>query len=528
MELIRLKVYGDIIKVSIEKSYVGNINTCRMDEQGNFIFSKEYLEKKYNLLHFYIAPLINKNRVTKIILDKKCIIPIIKNLLNLFETIKSLEIEEDIEINMIDKDSILGFNYINEINCYDMEFKLYNYLEKKNKIINLRSEVLFQSTLMIENGISNITRLCHIKEITIGKNFGKESKEELEYLLKNNNYLEKIKIEKYSKEIIEYLKELIKGKNISLSVINDSNIEEKDFKYLKNIKKETKLNLELEYSNEYKQKNIFKQLNVNLLRLCMIMIIFACVGFVSTEQYLLNKDKNKTEEITKQYETIVDVPVVEEEEEVVEESVINEEVPPLATTPTYISPYYKTYNYNIKELKSINPDTVGWITVNNTKVNYPVVKANDNDYYLNHSFDKSQNSFGWIYADYRSNFDVLNQNTIIYGHNVLGTDLLFSTLTNTLNASWYNNQNNLTITFNTEKESNKWQIFSIYLIPVTNDYLIANFNSGASFLNFVQKIKDRSVKDFGVEVKENDKIITLSTCYKDSSNRVVIHAKKIN
>ena len=73
----------------------------------------------------------------------------------------------------------------------------------------------------------------------------------------------------------------------------------------------------------------------------------------------------------------------------------------------------------------------------------------------------------------------------------------------------------------------QWQIFSIYLIPVTNDYLITNFNSPQSFLKFVQKIKDRSIKDFGVEVKGNDKIITLSTCYNDSSKRVVIHAKKI-
>lgn len=526
MDVIRLKIYGDIIKVSVEKTYLGNINTCRMDEQGNFIFSKDYLERKYNLLHFYIAPLVNKNRVTKIILDKKCIIPIIKNLLNLLETIRTLEISEDIEINMIDKDNISELNYIDEINCYDMELKLYNYLEKKNKTINLRSEVLFQSNLMIENGINNITKLCHIKEITIGKKFENEEKEELEYLLKNNNCLEKIKIEKYSKELIDYLKYLIKGRNILITVVNDNNIEEKDFKYLKNIKKETKLNLELEYSNQYKQKHIFKQLNINLLRLCMVMIIFACVGFVSTEQYLLNKDKTKTEEITKQYESVIDVPVVEEEK-VVEEPVVNEASPEV-TTPSYVSPYYKTYSHNFEELKNINSDTVGWITVNNTKVNYPVVKSNNNDYYLNHSFDKSQNSFGWIYADYRSNFDILNQNTIIYGHNVLGTDLLFSSLTNTLNSAWYNNPNNLTITFNTEKESIKWQIFSIYLIPVTNDYLITNFNSGTSFLNFVQKLKDRSIKDFGVEVKENDKMITLSTCYKDSSNRVVIHAKKIN
>ena len=109
----------------------------------------------------------------------------------------------------------------------------------------------------------------------------------------------------------------------------------------------------------------------------------------------------------------------------------------------------------------------------------------------------------------------------------MNTDLLFSTLTKTIDPTWYNNSSNLTITFNTEEGNMKWQIFSIYLIPVTNDYLITNFNSEESFLNFVKKLKDRSIKDFGIEIKGNDKILTLSTCYKDSSHRVVIHAKKI-
>ena len=267
MDVVILKFYGDIIKISLEKSYIGNINTCKMDEQGNFIFSKDYLIKKYNLLHFYILPLINKNRVTKIILDKKCIISIIKQLLNLLPTIKSLEIEEDLEIDMIDKNNILEMNYIDEINCYDMELKLYKDLEKNNKKVILRSEVLFQSSLIIENNINNMMKLCHIKEIIISQNLENDSKEELEYLLKNNNCLEKIKIKKYSKDLIDYLRIITKGRNILLSIVNDNSIKENDLKYLKNIKKNSKLNLELEYNSQYKQKNAFKQLNVNLLRL---------------------------------------------------------------------------------------------------------------------------------------------------------------------------------------------------------------------------------------------------------------------
>ena len=106
--------------------------------------------------------------------------------------------------------------------------------------------------------------------------------------------------------------------------------------------------------------------------------------------------------------------------------------------------------------------------------------------------------------------------------------MLFGSLSKTVEPSWYENSSNLIFSFNTEKENMTWQIFSIYVIPVTNDYLITNFNSETSFLNFVQMLKDRSVKDFGVEVNGKDKIITLSTCYKDSTKRVVIHAKRIS
>jgi len=259
----------------------------------------------------------------------------------------------------------------------------------------------------------------------------------------------------------------------------------------------------------------------HILKICTTSVAFICIIFFSIEYFLFEQDKEEIEtmDLTK-YEEVI-------EAETVVEEVVEETIPEQPAT-SYVSPYYKNYTQAFNELKQINPDIVGWIRVNNTNVSYPVVKTSDNEYYLNHSFDKSTNSFGWIYADYRSNFDELNQNTILYGHHVLGTDLLFSTLTKTLEPSWYNNESNLTITFNTEQGNMKWQIFSIYLIPVTNDYLITNFNSRESFLNFVQKLKDRSIKDFGIEVSGADKIITLSTCYKDSSSRVVIHAKRVS
>ena len=75
-------------------------------------------------------------------------------------------------------------------------------------------------------------------------------------------------------------------------------------------------------------------------------------------------------------------------------------------------------NVDFNELLKKNPDTVGWIKVEGTKVNYPVVQASDNNYYLSHAFNKTANQGGWIFADYRVNFKDFGKNTIIYGHNM--------------------------------------------------------------------------------------------------------------
>lgn len=527
MEVIKLKFYGNVIHVSSIKNYEGNMNTCKVTENNEFFFSKDYLERNLDTLHFYVTPIVLKNQVTKVMISQKKLLPSIEKFLNLYSVITELYIEEEKELTVSDVKHIINMIHINVLECYDIAEDLYYDLCKKhNKKVILRSEVLFQSNFMCYNHIDTTTKLYEIKEVQINEELDEIDKDELDYLLKHNHNLEKIILQKYFHKTVGYLLALLKDKNISLSIVNDSGITEKQFKYLKNMKKNSKTQLEILYSKDYQHKHAMKQLNLNLLRFCMILVVFVCVGFASAEHFIFEQDKEKIENIDlTKYEEIAEEATIEE---VTEEPLVEEVISESNQTVTYVSPYYKSYSQGFSELKQINPDTVGWIKVNNTNVNYPVVKASDNDYYLNHSFDKSTNSFGWIYADYRSNFTELNQNTILYGHHVLGTDLLFSTLINTLDPSWYNNEANFTIIFNTEQGNMKWQIFSIYLIPVTNDYLITNFNSPESFLNFVQKLKNRSVRDFGVELSGTDKILTLSTCYKDSSSRVVIHAKRVS
>ena len=178
------------------------------------------------------------------------------------------------------------------------------------------------------------------------------------------------------------------------------------------------------------------------------------------------------------------------------------------------------------ELLKQNEDTVGWLIVNNTNINYPVVQTSNNDYYLKHAFDKSKNYAGWVYADFRNNFHTLSKNTVIYAHG-RKDGVMFGSLLNTIKENWYTNTENQIIQLSTLKYNTMWQIFAIYKIEAESYYITTDFTTNAAFAEFANTLKARSVYDFGVELGETDKMLTLSTCYNDKGTRFVVHAKLV-
>ena len=178
-------------------------------------------------------------------------------------------------------------------------------------------------------------------------------------------------------------------------------------------------------------------------------------------------------------------------------------------------------------LISLNSDTIGWIRVWGTDINYPVVQTNDNSFYLTHSFDKSYNKAGWIFADYtNSNLknNQLDENTVIYGHNRENRSM-FGTLSNTLKKEWRDTGKNRYINFSTRDESMLWEVFSTYTIDREGYYIKTNFSSDEEYKEFVKTIKARSIYNFNTNVTTNDKILTLSTCTNIGQGRTVVHAK---
>lgn len=182
-------------------------------------------------------------------------------------------------------------------------------------------------------------------------------------------------------------------------------------------------------------------------------------------------------------------------------------------------------NVNINELKSRNSDTVGFINVNNTNINYPFVQYIDNEFYLNHSFDKSKNEAGWVFLDYRNDKNLADKNNIIYAHSRLDKTM-FGSLSKVFKKKWYTNRDNHIIRISTETENSMWQIFSVYKIPTESYYITTSFATDEAYNTFLDTIKSRSIYNFDVTLTSEDRILTLSTCYSEKE-KTVVHAKLI-
>lgn len=182
---------------------------------------------------------------------------------------------------------------------------------------------------------------------------------------------------------------------------------------------------------------------------------------------------------------------------------------------------------DISELKKLNADTIGWIKMLDCNIDYPVVQTDNNDYYLSHDFNRVETRAGWIFGDYRCDFNRFSFNTIIYGHARYDYSM-FGGLTYTVGEWWYKDLKNHFIWLNTEYDKTVWQIFSIYEVdPEKFYYWKTDFSGTEDYISFLQEIKAKNqIPTLKYDVTPNDKILTLSTC-RGSKNRLVVHAKLV-
>ena len=269
-----------------------------------------------------------------------------------------------------------------------------------------------------------------------------------------------------------------------------------------------------------KKKYKLKWKNLIALLIFLIAFIFLIKSGIDLINYFI--DTNNTNEEIKNIEDAVKIEEVPDNEntEIIEQK---EEIPKDNPYWDYIK--MNLISVNFDDLLKINTETKGWIQVNGTNINYPFVQTSNNDYYLTHSYDKSYNQAGWVFMDYRNDTISYDKNTILYAHG-MNNKTMFGSLRNILNSSWYNNTNNHIIKLSTPTENTLWQVFSVYHIETTNDYIQTEFTSDEEYQTFLDTLKGRSAVTFDTSLNTTDKILTLSTCY-NKTDKVVMHAKLI-
>lgn len=177
-----------------------------------------------------------------------------------------------------------------------------------------------------------------------------------------------------------------------------------------------------------------------------------------------------------------------------------------------------------KKLEDINEDYQGWIKVKNTNINYPILQAKDNDYYLDKDINKQNLDSGSIFMHYLNN-EFNSKNTIIFGHN-MKNGTMFGELKKYKDESFFRDNNYIEIETK-DGDKIKYKVFSAYIASSDENYLQTQFETNEQFREYLERAEIRSMYKTDISLSEKDKIITLSTCsYEKEDARLVVHAKR--
>lgn len=181
-----------------------------------------------------------------------------------------------------------------------------------------------------------------------------------------------------------------------------------------------------------------------------------------------------------------------------------------------------------QELQAVQasyPDAVGWLTLDGTRIDNPVMQSVDNMFYLSRNYKGEDSRGGSIYLDYRSKPDLSEQHTIFYGH-VLRNETMFGSLPKYASESYA--KAHPQFFYSNGKDEWTLEVFAAYETTTEFYYIETEFENSA-FADFIKTIRSKSVIDLNVEVTPADRIVTFSTCTTstDDTERFVVHAKVV-
>lgn len=178
-----------------------------------------------------------------------------------------------------------------------------------------------------------------------------------------------------------------------------------------------------------------------------------------------------------------------------------------------------------KDLLEKNKNTVAWLKIDNTRIDYPVLQADDNEFYLNHDFNDKLNQQGSIFMDFRNRIDLDDNHTILYGHH-MKNGTMFKDLNLFKSEEFF--KANKTFKMKSLYREYTYEIFSAH-VDKNDPYIIKTRFNNDEFTSFIKTLQEKSEYKTEVDVGDRDRILTLITCTYDFKDaRYIVHAKRVN
>ena len=245
-----------------------------------------------------------------------------------------------------------------------------------------------------------------------------------------------------------------------------------------------------------------KSLKIIIVIGCLAVFLFAANGLVSiaVDYYQNSKETDEVQE--KFYNTVS----AEEKEE---------------------NPDSDTVRPEFQDLLKENKDLVGWVNIDDTKIDYPILQSDNNEDYLTQNFNKEYSILGSIYMDFRNDMKELDKNTIIYGHRTKNGSM-FEHLIKYKDKEFLEEHH--TFSFDTLYDSYEAEVFAVYMTTTDFNYIQTDFASDEEFETYLSNVREESIYESDVDVSGEDIILTLSTCDEELDSmdgRLVVQAKLV-
>src|SRR5574344_270269 len=513
------------------KTYESLMNT-NVISNNELVFSDEYIINNSKIVGLFINDLIIDKKIDKIIIAKYSMFAILELALSKINPIDYLYISDEANFTYEAYEIIIKLKKFNKINCYSIPTYMIELFDRHNIVIESRAEILFTSNFTEENNLISYSKIYYNMALRVSPPIDEQDLNDFNTFCKINRYLKTIHFNAYNIGSLNSIVNVLvtnRLKNIKI-IVHDNIISKEIIESLKQKKKEyakNKIYLELKYTEEYVNRNYLKQIIINTLTICAIISLVILGGasvyvIINNKTSELNiakindKIQNKiAEDNLNNTNTTTNTTVDNNEDNNSASTSENNDVTNTKKEKTIIP--------KMASLLDLNSDTVGWLTVPGTNIDYPVVQTTDNKFYLTHNYNLEKDYNGWVFMDYLNVPQNLDKNTILFAHNRYYSGVMFGTLSNLTKKKWYEEASNISIYYNTLYDEYEWEVFSIYKIDITDDYLKTIFKTDDEWLNFIDLIRSRSLFESSAKVSVNDKIITLSTCL-DNDQRLVVHA----